>query len=160
MKIRKAVVREIIGLFGLIVVLGVAVVFDHWLAVWRVEAGSSFDFSKAMPAMTWTRLIMAGLLLLLAWYVLVRTLPGPITSVLFIIIGLFVTFMPSLLFIAQWSLVRGLMRTGWSNGFGYLLLDTGAMIAMIGFIALNKIGWNLLQKRIWGETAVTTPMPE
>lgn len=156
----KGFIRDIVASLGMFVVLSVAVVLDNWLAVWRVEAGSSFDFSKAMPAMTWTRLIMAGLFLLLTWYVLVWEMPGLTTAGIYTLLGLFVAFLPTLHFVAQWSMVLGLTRTFWSKGFGYLLLDAGALIAMIGIIAFIKIGWSLRQNRIGSETAVTNPTPE
>lgn len=159
MKVRKIVVREITALLGMIIVLGTAVMLDHRLAIWQSEAGASFDFSVSMPAMTWTRLIMAGLLLILAWDVSVREVPGLVTAVLFILVGLFVAFLPSLYFLARWPWLPKLTRIIWPKGFGYLLLDASAMIAMIGFIALTRIGWNMWRKRVGSETAVTQSIP-
>ncbi|MCB9444462.1 MAG: hypothetical protein H6669_09515 [Ardenticatenaceae bacterium] len=152
---RKTVIHDFIALLGMVIVLGTAVVLDHWLAIWQVEAGKSFDFSVSMPAITWTRLIMAGLLLALAWHVLVRELSGLITAVLFTLVGLFTAFLPSFYFLTRWSWLPKLTGVVWPKGFGYLLLDTGAMIAIIGIVAIVRIGRNFWQRQAGSETAVT-----
>ena len=140
MKNRKRVVEELISILGMIIVLTVAYQTGNWLHKARLEASSSLvasDFAVYALALSWTRLLVAGLLLLLTWFVLFRQLPGLLTALVYTVVGLVVLFSIAITFLTPYSLPWDVGRTGFISPF----IDTGAAIAVIGIGALGKIVW-------------------
>jgi hypothetical protein len=135
--IHKSTYPAIVSIIGLIVVLGIDSGFDalmRFLSYQRMEMfflNSVIFWCYALIA-----LLLAAILLLLAWLVLINPPRNAWISLVFLIIGSFIVFYPALYYNPTLAIGR------WLPGFDTLLSYTsyfsfsGGFIAIIGLFAL------------------------
>ena len=135
--IHKSAYPVIVSIIGLIVVLGIAWGFD---ALMRFLSYQRMEMFFLNFVIFWCyaliALLLAAILLLLAWLVLINAPRNVWISLVFLVIGLFIVFYPALYYNPTLALGR------WLPGFDSLLSYTsylsfsGGFIAIIGLFAL------------------------
>lgn len=88
----------IISLAGLVIVFFLAYGFDRLIMAFQQAASAAFALSTFLWLSGIANLVLAGALLLLAWYVNIRAARSRLVSVIFIVLGLLVTFTSALIF--------------------------------------------------------------
>lgn len=97
--IRKSIYPGLVSIIGLIAVLGIAWGFDAFMQFLNHRNAVTFSL---VPVIIWSlvviALLLAAILLLLAWFVLSRAPRNVWVSLVFIVIGLFIVIYPALVF--------------------------------------------------------------
>ncbi len=86
------------ALIGLVIVFILAYGFDLWIAALQRTATTTFAIAPFLWLSSIANLILAGVLLLLAWFVNMRAANRRLIAVIFVIVGLLVTFASALTF--------------------------------------------------------------
>ncbi|MCK7522546.1 MAG: hypothetical protein MZV64_35120 [Ignavibacteriales bacterium] len=82
----------IISLLGLAATFAIAYGFDRWSELLRRQASATFAPTSYYWFFSISNLIFAGLMLVLAWFVCFRANKTRVIPVIFMIVGLFATF--------------------------------------------------------------------
>jgi len=122
---------NIISLAGLVIMCFLAYGFDRWIAALQQTASSPFAIASFLWLSSIANLILAGALLLLAWFVNFRAVKSKWVSAAFSIIGLLVTFALALIFTAFSTLP--------SLGIIEFLMPNSRVIFVMAFIAVIGI---------------------
>jgi hypothetical protein len=122
---------NIISLVGLVIVCILAYGFDRWIVALQQTATRPSSIASILWLSSIANLILAGTLLLLAWFVNFRTAKSKWISVTFLIIGLLVTFASALIFTA--------FSTFPPLGVAEFLMPTSRVVFVMAFIALIGI---------------------
>lgn len=93
--------KTAISLTGLLAVFITAYGIDRWLDLMRQQAVDTFTLTQYLWYASIANLILAGELVLLAWYVNYRTNRSTLTPSIFIIVGLLVTFATAIIYTAS-----------------------------------------------------------
>jgi hypothetical protein len=88
----------IISLAGLVIVFFLAYGFDRLIMTLQQAASAAFALSSYLWLSSIANLILAGALLLLAWFVYFRAAKSKLISVIFMVLGLLVTFASALIY--------------------------------------------------------------
>ncbi len=88
----------IISLAGLVIVFFLAYGFDRLIMALQQAASAAFALSSFLWLSGIANLILAGALLLLAWFVYFRAAKSKLISVIFTVLGLLGTFASALIF--------------------------------------------------------------
>jgi hypothetical protein len=134
--IRKSIYPGLVSIIGLIAVLGIAWSFDAFMQFLNHRNAVSFSLS---PVIIWSfaliALLLAVILLLLAWFVLIQAPRNVWVSLVFIVIGLFIVIYPALVFtpaLCCWMPYIGLLQLSLTR---YLFSSAG-FVAIIGLLNL------------------------
>ena len=87
-----------ISLAGLVIVFFLAYGFDRLIMAFQQAASAAFALSSFLWLSGIANLILAGALLLLAWFVIFRAARSRLVSVIFIVLGLTGTFVSAFIF--------------------------------------------------------------
>jgi hypothetical protein len=133
---RSATLSSVVSILGLIVVLGVAWGFDAWMEFLGRRNAVTFSLTWAIfYSYPLIALLLAAMVLLLAWFVLSQAPRNVWISLVFLIIGLFIVSYPTLIFtpaLCCWVPYIGplqLARTMY-------LFSAGGFVAIIGLFGL------------------------
>jgi hypothetical protein len=132
----SAYLSRVVSFIVLIVVLGVAWGFDAWMEF--LGRGNAQTFSLAW-ALFWSypliALLLAAMLLLLAWFVLSQAPRNVWISIVFLIVGLFIVLYPTLIFtpaLCCWVPYIGPLQISRT----LYLFSSGGFVAIIGLFGL------------------------
>jgi hypothetical protein len=85
-------INAVVSLLGLAVTFALAYGFDKWAILLRRQARETFSSEFYYWFLSISNLIFAGLMLVLAWFVCFRANKTRVIPVIFMIVGLFATF--------------------------------------------------------------------
>lgn len=123
-----------ISLIGLVIVFVLAYSFDRWTIALQQTATRPFTIVSFLWLSSIANLILAGALLLLAWFVNFRAVNSKLVSVTFVIIGVLVTFASALIFTTLYTLPPlGIAEFLTPNS---RVVFVGALIAILGLAGL------------------------
>lgn len=136
--------NNLIPLLATIAALGLAYGLDTWVTHLESSARQNFQFAALVYASLLAELVIAAMLLGLAWVWLLRPPPRPWVAALALALGLVVLSLPlRLLFDWSWlSTVRHLplfdrLALDFSlQGFSARLLDVAALLTLLGLAGL------------------------
>jgi hypothetical protein len=132
--IRKFGLRELFLLLVTAVILVAVYVIDGWLYRLQLEGASNFNIEPAIWAGTLANIFLAGVMILLGWYVL-YVLTGRknlLIALLFVLVGAVLAFNPILRFIYSSSFLPS--RAVAFYGPKSLFVITGAFLMVIGLL--------------------------
>ena len=135
--IRKSNFPMVISITGLIVVLGIAWGFDTLMRFLNYQKLELFFLNFVIFWLyAFFSLLLAALLLLLAWFVIIQTPRNVWVSLVFLLIGLFIVIYPALYFtpaLCCWLPNIDVLL----ESFTSYILFSGGFIAIIGLLALT-----------------------
>jgi hypothetical protein len=119
---------------GLILAFALAFAGDRWTAHWRAAIASNSSIASFLFLTGIGNLILAGALLLLGWYMLIRARPGKLSGIAFILAGLIVNFGSAV----QFTFTATLPPLGIAESLSGLSYVTcvAAFAVMIGSVSL------------------------
>lgn len=133
---RSAYLSKVVSIIGLIVVLGVTWGFDAWMEFLSQRNGQTFSLGWAI---LWSypliALLLAAMLLLLAWFVLSQAPRNVWISLVFLVVGLFIVIYPALVFtpaLCCWVPYIGPLQLSRT----LYLFSSGGFVAIIGLFGL------------------------
>ncbi len=127
--------KRIIRIITMVVTLAFAYGFDRWLAAARQSRPQGPRLLPQLWINSAVTLVMAGILLALAWYILVRSERDKITSWIFLVIGFLMAFLNPLQFTFGSVLLPRSLRDIMA---GALVVQAGAFFAVIGIAGLLR----------------------
>jgi len=89
---KKTNVNAIISFVGLAITFAVAYGLDRWSEILRRQASANFAWAPYYWFLSISNLILAGLILALAWFVCFRANKTRMVSIIYLIVGLLATF--------------------------------------------------------------------
>jgi len=121
---------ELISFVGLLATFALAYGCDRWVEALRTEANQSSTIASFLWQAGVANLLLAAALLLLVWFVNFRAIRSRLISLLYLLIGLAVTFAVAI----EMSAVSTLPPLGVVEFFtpNSHILYTGAFVAIIG----------------------------
>ena len=136
MNCRSVYLPKVVSIIGLIVVLGAAWGFDRWIEFLDHRNAQTFSL---VWAILWSypliALLLAALLLLLAWFVLSQAPRNVWISLVFLIVGLIIVSYPTLIFtpaLCCWVPYIGPLQLART----LYLFSSGGFVAIIGLFGL------------------------
>ena len=124
----------IISLAGLVIVFFLAYGFDRLIMTLQQAATAAFALSSFLWLGGLANLILAGALLLLAWFVYFRAAKSKLISVIFTVLGLLGTFASALIF-TFFSTLPPLGIAEFLSPYSRVVVVAG-LIAVIGIVGL------------------------
>ncbi len=119
------------SIVGLGVAFAIAYGCDRWVESLRTEAAQTLTIASFLWGAGVAHLLLAGVLLLLAWYVIVRADRSKLASSVFALVGLLVTFASAITISAVSTLPPlGIVEFLTPNSY---VLNAAAFVAVIGF---------------------------
>lgn len=135
---------KVISLVGLLVILGLSIGFDRW-TLFLEMAAKTINPAPVMWAYIFGNLFLATCLLLLAWFVVVRSGRSLLVSSVFLLVGLYsilslvavVAPLPEPLFVLLAPRVDKLFASSPTSFFS----RSSVLVAVIGLFALLPKKW-------------------
>lgn len=142
----RAIWLSILSMLAPIFTLLAAVGLNRWEKVLRQEAASTFDFSSVVPAALVANLIVAALLLLLAWLVAFRRERHRLGAAAALIIGLLAGAYPWIILNApglasaynDWPILRELRVTILEGDLGSRFTLLTGFVLLAGLLGLIR----------------------
>jgi hypothetical protein len=96
MKNQERRLKVAVSLVGMVITLVTAFAFDYWLAILEARASRTFDVTPVVWVVISSHLVLSGMSLALAWYVLCRGRPSRLIAIIFLFVGLAITLYPAM----------------------------------------------------------------
>jgi hypothetical protein len=125
---------ELISLAGLVVVFFLAYGFDRLIMALQQAASATFALSSFLWLGGVANLVLAGALLLIAWFVYFRAARNILVSVIFMVLGLLGTFTSALIF-TFFSTLPPLGIAEYLTPYSRVVVTAG-LVAVIGIAGL------------------------
>ena len=134
--------KRVVSFVGLVAAFAVAYGFERLVTHMRTQVGVTASGTLAKSTL-WVEamvlVVLAAMLLLLAWYVLFRVRRDPWVGAVFVVVGLVLTFMVAI----EWSLERiwlsdRVMNLAAYNSYGHYVAAFAAVIGIACLVAPKR----------------------
>jgi len=135
--------EPVISISGMILSLAVSFALERWLVTARTYNSQNFQQVVLYASLAGIHLLLAAVLLALAWYINVKTERNLVTALVFLMVGSLLTLYPIFFLVAaQLPQVAALVRPSFMDMFVF-----GTIPAVVPpFLAIIGV-WGLLRKR-------------
>jgi hypothetical protein len=135
--------EPVISISGMILSLAVSFALERWLVAARTYNSQNFQPVVLYASLAGIHLLLAAVLLTLAWYINVKTERNLVTALVFLMVGSMLTLYPIFFIVAtQLPQVAALVRPSFMDMFVF-----GTIPAVVPpFLAVIGV-WGLLRKR-------------